>query len=37
MLTASYGSIAAGVAVAGRGEPRSDDTFWSDDTGWTDG
>jgi hypothetical protein len=31
------GSIAAGFALPGQGEPWFDGTFWSDGTGWTDG
>jgi hypothetical protein len=37
LISAYYGSIAAGFALPGQGEPWSDGTFWSDDTGWMDG
>jgi hypothetical protein len=37
LISAYYGSIAAGFGTPGQGSPWSDGTFWSDGTGWTDG
>ena len=37
LISAYYGSIAAGFGPPGQDEPWSDGTFWSDGTGWTDG
>ncbi len=37
LISVYYGSIAAGFAAPGQGAPWSDDTFWSDRRGWTDG
>jgi hypothetical protein len=37
LISAYYGSIAAGFRAPGQDEPWSDGTLWSDGTGWTDG
>ena len=37
LISAYYGTIAAGFGAPGQGAPWSDGTFWSDGTGWTDG
>jgi hypothetical protein len=37
LISAYYGSIAAGFGSLGQGEPWSDGKFWSDGTESTDG